>query len=693
MAHALEDLFQPRGVAIIGQVNRALSESQLRALHDPRYGAGNWSLVNPKGGAIGALTIYPSVRDVPGPLDLAVISAPPAACAALVEECGARGVRFAVVFSSGFSETGPEGARLERELAAAARRAGVRVLGPNTNTNLLERIPDPPRVRGGRIGVVAQSGHNGRPVVQGTAIGVGFTRQIPCGNECDLGVTDFIDYFAHDPETAVIAGYIEGFRDGAKLRAALGAALAARKPVVLLKMGATRGGAQMASSHTGHLTGADAVVDGLFAQYAVTRVRDLDELLETAALFARLPAGAGARVALYSISGGSGTLMAESAELAGVAVPRLADATIARLKEQLPGYLTVSNPIDNGGNFITSQPAEVRQKLLDVIADDPSVDLIVVGVTGAVPPMSDELARDLEVLAARGTAKPIVVTWNSPKIDEPGFDAIVRSGWPLFRSFRNCFAAIRAWQVYGERRRSWRERPAAPARLPSSARRALEGASGVLAPAAGSELLRAFKLPLVREALATSASEAAREARRIGFPVALKLASADFPHKTDLGLVELGVASAGAVRKTYETLLRRARRVDRRARIDGVLVQQMAGDGVELLVGVTRDPIIGPAVTVGMGGVFTEILSDVAVRPVPLDLRDAREMLASLRGAALLRGARGHKGIDLRALERLIVQVGRLAGALGERLVELDLNPVIARPDGVAIVDQLVVVR
>jgi acyl-CoA synthetase (NDP forming) len=693
MAHPLDDLFQPRGVAIIGQVNRALSEAQLRALHDPRYGAGNWSLVNPKGGSIGSLAIYPSVRDVPGRIDLAVISAPPAACAGLVRECGARGVRFAVVFSSGFSEIGRAGAELEAELARAARETGVRVLGPNTNTNLLERIPDPPGRRGGRIGVVAQSGHNGRPIVQGSVLGVGFTRQIPCGNECDLDVTDFIDYFAADPETAVIAGYIEGFRDGAKLRRALSAAQAARKPVVLLKMGSTGAGSRMASSHTGHLTGSDAVVDGLFAQYGVTRVRDLDELLETAALFARLPAKSGARVALYSISGGSGTLMAESAELAGVSVPRLAPATIARLRELLPGYLTVSNPIDNGGTFITSQPPEVRQKLLDLIADDPNIDLLVVGVTGAVPPMSDELARDLEALAARGTAKPIVVTWNSPKTDEPGFEAIVRSGWPLFRSFRNCFGAIRAWQTHRQRREGWRERAAAVPRLPAAARRVLADASGTLPPGAGGELLRAFGLPLVREAIVTSAAEAARDAKRIGFPVALKLASPDFPHKTDLGLVELGVSSPAQARRTYETLLRRGRRADRKARIDGVQIQQMAGDGVELLVGVTRDPILGPAVTVGMGGVFTEILADVAVRPVPLDLRDAREMLASLRGAALLRGARGRPGVDLRALERLIVQLGKLAAALGDRLVELDLNPVIARPDGLVIVDQLVVLR
>lgn len=691
MPHPLEDLFHPKGVAIIGQVNRALSEAQTRAQHDPRYGAGNWSLVNPKGGAIGALTIHPSVRDVPGPLDLAVITAPAEACPQLLLECGARGVRFAVVFSSGFSEIGPEGAALERELAAAARRAGVRVLGPNTNNNLLERIPDPPGWRGGRIGVVTQSGHNGRPIVQGTALGIGFRRQIPCGNECDLEISDFIDYFASDPETAVIAGYIEGFRDGAKLRRALAAAIAARKPVVLLKIGSTRGGARMAHSHTGHLAGADAVVDGLFAQHAVTRVRDLDELLDTAALFAKLPPGTGARAALYSISGGSGTLMAECAELAEVAVPRLATHTVAQLREYLPGYLTVDNPVDNGAVFIVSNPPEVRQKVLDLIADDPNVDLLVVGVTGALSPMTDELGRDLEALAARGIAKPIVVTWNSPKTDEPGFEAIVRSGWPLFRSFRNCFAAIRHWEAYQERLRSWRERPAPRARVPVSARRATLGATGVLSPVAGSALLRGFGLPLVPEVLAASPAEAARAARALRLPVALKLASPDFPHKTDAGLVALELASASQVKRAAETLLRRARRANPKARIDGVLVQRMAGAGVELLVGVTRDPILGPAVTVGLGGIFTEVLADVAVRPVPLDRRDAREMLASLRGAPLLRGVRGRPGVDLRALERLIVQVARLASALGERLAELDLNPVIATPEGAVIVDHLVV--
>ena len=213
----------------------------------------------------------------------------------------------------------------------------------------------------------------------------------------------------------------------------------------------------------------------------------------------------------------------------------------------------------------------------------------------------------------------------------------------------------------------------------------------MLSPRAGSALLRGFGLPLVPEALAATPAEAARAARALRFPVALKLASPDFPHKTDAGLVALDLASAREVKRAAEALLRRARRAKPQARIDGVLVQRMAGAGVELLVGVTRDPILGPAVTVGMGGIFTEVLADVAVRPIPLDRRDAREMLESLRGAPLLRGVRGRPGVDLRALERLIVQVAGLASALGDRLAELDLNPVIATPEGALIVDHLVV--
>jgi acyl-CoA synthetase (NDP forming) len=255
--------------------------------------------VSPKGGAID-ITGARSLADVPRPIDLAVLSTP-RPHADLIDQCGARGIDFALVFSSGFSEVGGEGAALERELAEAGRRNGVRIFGPNTNTNAFETQPRIPGLRGGKIGLVTQSGHNGRPIVQGSVLNIAFSRQVPCGNEVDLDVCDFIEYFAYDDDTQVIAGYIEGFRDVERLRTALAAANEQGKPVVLLKIGSTVAGARMAASHTGHLTGSDAIVDGLFRQYGVVRVRDLDELLETRRC-SRSSRTIRVRTSLYSIS-------------------------------------------------------------------------------------------------------------------------------------------------------------------------------------------------------------------------------------------------------------------------------------------------------------------------------------------------------------------------------------------------------
>ncbi|MGH9029799.1 MAG: CoA-binding protein, partial [Acidimicrobiales bacterium] len=339
----LEQFFHPKGVALVGSVNRKASPEALRRSYSERWGD-RWFLVNVKGGRIGDIPVYEHVTDIPAEVTLAVINVGTRLVAKVVEECGKHGVGYVIVFTAGFSEVGPKGAALEREVGEVASRYGIRVFGPNTNTNAFEVLPEPPRVRGGRIGLITQSGHQGRPLVHGAEFGAAFSRWVPTGNELDLEAADFIEHFATDDRTAVIAGYFEGFKDPSKLRRALEAANAARKPVVALKMGATAAGSRMAISHTGHFAGTDAVVEGLFAQHGVVRVRDLDELLETSVLFAKLPAGTGPRCGLYSISGGSGTLMAEVAELHGVPVPVLSSATREALRELIPDYLTVDNP-------------------------------------------------------------------------------------------------------------------------------------------------------------------------------------------------------------------------------------------------------------------------------------------------------------------------------------------------------------
>jgi acyl-CoA synthetase (NDP forming) len=688
----LEEFFHPKAVAIVGSVNRNADPARVRRTHAERWGD-SWYLVNAKGGSIGDIPVYEHVTDIPAEVTLAVINVGTRLVAKVVEECGKHGVPYVLIFTAGFSEVGAKGAALEREVGEMAARYGIRVFGPNTNTNAFEVLPEPTRRRGGRIGLVTQSGHQGRPIVQGTEFGVAFSRWIPTGNELDLEAADFIEYYAYDDETAVIAGYFEGFRDPPKLRRALEAANAEGKPVVALKMGATSAGTRMASSHTGHLAGSDAVVDGLFRQYGVVRVTDLDELLETAALFAKLPAGTGPRCCLYSISGGSGTLMAEVAEAAGVPVPILTETTRSALRAMIPDYLTVDNPVDNGAQFLVTNPIEDRRRVFDLIAADPEVDVIVIGLTGALGRLTDRFAEDI-VAFADDLAKPIVVTWNSFKTDEKGFRTLIEAGIPLFRSFRNCFGALHAFARYREASATFRVRKKMSTRLPVDGAAALDEAGpagGPLGAEASRRLLEAFGVPLAGEGLAHSPTEAGRLARSIGFPVVMKIASPDFPHKSDAGLVRLGVASAGQASTVYTELVQRATTIDRSARIDGVQIQEQVEGGVEMIVGVTSDPVYGPAVLVGTGGVFAEILSDVTVRPLPLDRRDAEEMVKSLRGYALLRGARGAARADVKALVDVVLAVTRLAAACGERLAELDLNPVVVRARGAVAVDSLVV--
>jgi acetate---CoA ligase (ADP-forming) len=689
----LEEFFHPKAVALVGSVNRNADPARVRKTHAERWGD-RWFLVNAKGGQIGDIPVYEHVTDIPAEVTLAVINVGTRLVARVVEECGKHGVPYVLIFTAGFSEVGEKGAALEREVGEMAARYGIRVFGPNTNTNAFEVLPEPPKRRGGRIGLVTQSGHQGRPIVQGTEFGVAFSRWIPTGNELDLEAADFIEYYAYDDETAVIAGYFEGFRDPPKLRRALEAANAQAKPVVALKMGATSAGTRMASSHTGHLAGSDAVVDGLFRQYGVVRVSDLDELLETAALFAKLPAGTGPNCCLYSISGGSGTLMAEVAEASGVPIPILTDKTRAALREMIPDYLTVDNPVDNGAQFLVTNPIEDRRRVFDLMAADPNVDVIVIGLTGALGRLTDRFAEDI-VAFADEIPKPIVVTWNSFKTDEKGFSTLVDAGIPMFRSFRNCFGALRNFARYQEASATFRSRKKMSTRLPADAAAALAEAGpdgGPLGADASRRLLESFGVPLAGEGLAQTAAEAGRLAKTIGFPVVMKIASPDFPHKSDAGLVRLDVQTAGQASGAYTELVTRATKVNRKARIEGVQIQEQIQGGVELIVGVTHDPVYGPAVLVGTGGVFAEILSDATVRPLPLDRRDAEDMVKSLRGYALLSGARGQAKADIKALVDLILSVSRLAAACGDRLAELDLNPVVVRPRGAVAVDSLVVV-
>lgn len=677
-----------RGIAYVGRVDASPQAHNWfrRFGEDVRF-----CYVNPRGGEAGGVPVFTSMAEVPDHIDLAVVKVAPAIVPQVIADCGRRGVRDVIVFSSGFSEVGAEGAALEAKVAEAAREHGVRVIGPNTNDNTFEQFPVPEHHRGGLIGLVTQSGFNGRPIVEGVAMGAAFRRWVTVGNEVDLEVADFINYFAHDPQTSVVAAYVEGFKSIPKLRLALEAANAMKKPVVMLKMGSTERGARMAASHTGHLAGADAVIGGLFKQYGVIRVRDLDELLETANLLAKVPAGAGPNCALYSVSGGSTTLMAELADSYGASVPELDPSTVEKLYTHLPRYVSVSNPIDNGGGFAISAPPQQRLEVLDLIAADPNVDVIVVGLTAALGLLSDSFAADVLAYAPR-SPKPIVAVWGSVLTDSPGYRDLVRSGVPIFRSFRKCFRAMRARADYESAKGSFRSRDWSVSQLTAAQFEAL-GQPGMLDSQQVATLLDDAGIERARERLATTALEARDLVAELGGRVVMKVASPDIAHKSDAGLVRLDVTDGETAAFLHGDLVAKAMGSAPGARIDGVLMQEQIGAGVEMIVGLTQDVDIGPTITVGAGGIYAEILKDAATRPLPVDRSDIREMIASLRLSPLLDGARGAQPSDKAALVELVFRLAQLGSAAWPLISELDLNPVIVLPDRAVVVDALVVAQ
>ena len=639
--------------------------------------------VHPSAKVVDGVPAVARIDDIAEPVDLAVIMVGDALEA--LRSCARKRPKFAVIFTAGFAEAGAAGAALQSEIVRVAREAGIRVLGPNTNLNAFESFKDLP---GKKIALITQSGHQGRPVVQGEEFGVGFRAWVPTGNEADLEACDFIEYFADDPQTGVIAAYIEGFKSGQRLRQVADYAARRRKPIVLIKVGRHEAGARMALAHTGHLAGSDAVHDAFFKQYGMVRVDDLDELLETAALFARLPRPRGDGVGIYGMSGGTGALLADLCGAAGLRLPEIAGEIQRELRAYIPDYLTVSNPVDNGATAIRLGHGG---KILDLLLDDASTDLLLCPITGALPPISDVLAREL-VAAWRTGRKPLVAVWSSPKLDEEAYRILVEGGVPLFRSFRNAVKAIRAYFDYHRFADGYQS----PLQQPSAKRvPKLRRGAGALSEHDSKRLLAEWRITTTRERLCHSADEVAAAATEIGFPLALKICAADIAHKSESGLVRLNIRSEDEARSIFAALVTRAQQRHPGARIEGVLVQEMVAGGVETLVGLSQDPTFGPTIAFGLGGIFVEVMRDVAFRTVPLTRRDAEAMVREVRGFPLLDGTRGRPRADVAAVVDTLCRLADVAAAYGDRLAELDINPLLVLPEGrgVKAADALVVLR
>ncbi|MEW6333272.1 MAG: acetate--CoA ligase family protein [Thermodesulfobacteriota bacterium] len=695
-------LLSPQSVVIVGASADYSKFTGRTVKYVLKHGyRGRLYAVNPARSHISGIPCFPSVRDLPEAVDAAFIQIAAKGIPAVIEQCIEKQIKGIIIHSAGLGEDGEEGKRTRERIRSQVREAGIRIVGPNCAgiANMTRNIVLSPivcyeldAIPRGRIGLISQSGGlTGAYVTRAADRGIGFSHVISTGNEMDLGVSEFTRYLVEDENTDVIAIFLEALRDVESFRDAAVAAIQARKPIVVLKVGRTEIGARAAASHTGALTGADAIYDAFFRQYAITRVETLEDLFEVPALFCKTKPPSGRKVGVITTTGGGATIVVEAAAQAGLKFPPPSDAAVREATAFLPSFAAKSNPMDvtmsgTGGGF---------RKGLDLLLKDHTFDMIV-GVVGTSSQFEPELGVQPIVDASRDATKPLAAFCN-PNAAE-ALRLFERQGIPSFRTPEACGRALGYLVTYGEavasfdRRKDRRQAPDPASPAARMARKILTGKGSVLNEHDSKRVLAACGIPVTREILAVDLEAAKRAADEIGYPVALKVMSADIPHKTDAGVIRLGIRSEAELTAAFGDLVARAKGISADARIDGILVQEMAEKGVEVIVGMKREPGFGPVILFGLGGVFVEVFRDVAFRIPPFSLSDARDMIEEIRGSKLLKGYRGAEKMDVEAIAETLVRVAALALDSGEQIRELDINPLIVYPEGkgVKVVDALI---
>jgi acetyltransferase len=703
VSDAFEALFNPRGVAIVGASGdlTRFGGQTVRALNRSGFAGGIYP-VNPKYAHIDERPCYPSVAQIPGDCDLAVIALPAAHAARAVRECGERGIRYAVILGGGFREIGEAGARLEGEMLAAAREHNVRLVGPNCIglVNVHARMiaafgsmTRPPALQPGAVSAVLQSGGFGMSVVIQCAMrGIGFRYVVASGGETDITTPELIDAYVADRETRVILAYIEGVADGRALMAALRRARDAGKPVVVWKGGKTGQGARAAASHTANLTSTYDVYKAALRQCGAVEVSETEHAVDflEAFLAGRLPAGR--NVAAVTNTGGSAVVFCDAADEALLKLDPLAGETSASLRALLPPLSSVVNPVDTTAGYPRPEHAEDFQSAFEVLLADPGIDQVCV-LFGTIMGETFELQARVLCAAVKATAKPVFAFSAIPK-------AVSSQGWALLEEARiPVFAtparAARAMGLLADYAQALQRRTLhTPARLSALDLPSFPDGAVTLDEHESKQMLERAGIAVTRDVLLSTTPDL-EDMRGVVFPAAVKVVSRDIPHKTEIGGVRLDVRDASAVRDVAAGMLARARRAVPHSTLRGVLVCEMITDGIETLVGVVNDNTFGPVVAFGFGGVFAESLRDMSYRVAPFGIDEARDMIAALRGHARFEGVRGAPASDTDALAQTLVRVSELAWAWRERLAELDINPLLVRPKGSGVVaaDALIVLR
>jgi acyl-CoA synthetase (NDP forming) len=688
----IRHLLQPASIAIVGASADPERFNGRVVTNLLRHGyAGKVYPVNPKYEEVAGLRCYPSVGDLPEVPETVFIAVRRDHVLKVFGECAGIGIPTATIYSTGFSEVDEVGLRLEGEISRMAQEAGMRVCGPNTAGyhNFGGRVQlagiitlEAERLISGPVGVICQSGSIGGALIsRATQRGIGYSYLISCGNEMDLECADYIDFLVEDESTRSIAIYLEGLKDARKFLGAAGRAADAGKPIVVCKVGRSVEGRAAAISHTGALVGEDRAYEAAFRQVGISRVGGLEELFEVAHMFAVSPLPRGRRVGVLTTSGGAGALVADECGGLGLEIPPIGEGLKARIQKTLPDFVGVGNPIDTTiaglGSFDEILRALLEEDCFDILS-------CIIGSSAQFRHAIgvDPIIRAKEEGLAERT--PLLCFFNP--WSEEAHRKMAAAGIASFHTTEGCGrAAGHLWRYadFLEKRRAAESPPRAP-RFPPSARALLsEGNLGAenLGEAKSLALASAFGIPVAPHRLCANVEEAAAAAGEIGYPVVLKVSSPEIAHKTERGLVSGEMLDEEKLRTVFEELSRKIAAAGP-PEIDGYLVQKMVKGGEEFLLGVVRDPQFGPLLTVGLGGTAAEAMGDVSVRLAPVGREEAEAMLDELRGGRLLGAFRGRRPLDRAALIWALLSLSSLAGALGEGLLEADLNPVFVMPEG-----------
>ena len=705
----LHDILAPEAIAIVGASSDSTKRGYKAMVGLIKDGyAGAIYPINPKADMILGVKAYPSLEAIPGKIDLALICTPATTLPGLIAECGKKGVKGAVVLASGFKEIGGEGVKLEAAMMAAAREHNVRIIGPNTSgmfnlhkkVNLLALA----NVKPGHVGFISQSGNMLLSLVLEAEHNrhVGFSTYVGPGNQADIGFNDYLRYLGEDEQTHVATLYVEGFRDGERFLQ-VARDVTAVKPVVVYKSGSTELGAKAASSHTGALAGSYAMTVDLLRQVGVSVVQDSDEVLPVAEGLAQLQMAPGKRVAVISDGGGQATIASDRLSEAGLELATLSAETQQRLRDVLFAQASVINPVDVAGS--TDANPALLATCMEIVADDPGVDQIfLVGMFGgystrfAEQLLGDEMrGAEAMIELAHRVDKPLVIYSLYAPIKPPALRRLHEAGLPVYSSIEH---AVRVLAALGERGlylKNAAEQVPVEAVVPHANQLAVfekaraEGRD--LFEVEAKALLRSHGIAVAEEILVTDPSELGDVAAHFGEQaLVMKVVSKDILHKSDAGGVKLFLRGETALRDAWEQIMRSCQAYLPTAEIKGVLVTPMAKKGTEVIIGVSRDPIFGPVLMFGLGGIFVEILEDVAFRAIPLSRHAAVSMVDQIKARKILEGARGEAAVDKAALVDLLLKVSSIVSAYPQ-LAELDLNPVLAYPDGYAIVDARVIVN